>query len=110
MLSDAMCDDCGQSIQREVPEEGIVDLWNEIQKNYRLQAELDQRPAWVSVDERLPEKNGEYWVLLDGVKPEVGNWVGEDRMWNRNVHWFDHDDVTHWMPIPPLPDNQEVSS
>ena len=65
---------------------------------------------WTSVDEKLPEKDGDYLVVID---------MGENYVW-QSVCFFErslktyqfitdaYDDVaqhvTHWAPLPPLPE------
>lgn len=77
---------------------------------------------WVSVDERLPEKNIRVWAFYTGTCVHSGT------TWNRDGCWFaawwdgswnstlvaealsklDADDVriTHWMPLPEPPETR----
>lgn len=56
----------------------------------------DSHPAWVSVEERLPEETGWYLVATPTLnsKVDVALWDGK---WRRLVT------ITHWMPLPQLP-------
>ena len=104
------CGDCHQRIQRSVPEEDAVELWNALNKLYRLQAELDQC-QWVSVDE--PPEDG--WEGLVG-----GINVDEPEVWGAT--WKDYTHYEHgdfglsrepdwWLKgIPPLPSDTGVRS
>lgn len=51
---------------------------------------------WISVSERLPEKDGRYLV----VEEHCSNWVGVSSMRHGK---FDMD-VTYWMPLPTVPE------
>jgi len=66
---------------------------------------------WISVDERLPEEGTNVLVVYQfGSAPEtVDIWAatyeGEDAG-SGELYWRDGEDfleVTHWMPLPPLP-------
>ena len=66
----------------------------------KLAAEKDTKnPEWISVEDRLPEKNsivlvcmdnGQYKVVLTSHLSSYGEWISSDK--NRKV--------THWMPFP----------
>ena len=58
---------------------------------------------WISVDDRLPG-NGKEGVLI------VLRWGGVDIGWCEDCRWrsefvneYEDGEVTHWMPLPPLP-------
>ena len=68
-----------------------------------------QMPRWISVDERLPEKNRNYLVYA---KIKIGygvvlNGQGFER-WNGR-EWLvpDKCTVTHWMPLPAPPEEED---
>lgn len=73
----------------------------------KLAAERDaKKPEWISVKDRLPEKNiivlvcmdnGQYKVVLTSYLSNNGEWVSYDK--NRKV--------THWMPFPEPPKEEE---
>lgn len=73
----------------------------------KLAAEKEaQKPEWISVKDRLPEKNsivlvcmdnGQYKVVLTSYLSNNGEWVSYDK--NRKV--------THWMPFPDPPKEDE---
>ena len=66
---------------------------------------------WISVKDRLPEKDGEYLVRF--VNKEIqnaeyeskcggfGNWLAI--MWDEDADWFPYAGITHWMPLPKPP-------
>ncbi len=65
-----------------------------------------QKPEWISVKDRLPEKNsivlvcmdnGQYKVVLTSHLSSYGEWISYDK--NRKV--------THWMPFPEPPKEDE---
>lgn len=50
---------------------------------------------WISVNDRLPEKNGRYLVTCVGIDiPQIRLYEGT---------WDSLAEVTHWMPLPELP-------
>lgn len=66
---------------------------------------------WVSVDERLP--NDDVWLAL---RLRGGAWIRGKRTvagWFRDsgaILCYPDDQITHWMPLPPLPketDNEQ---
>ncbi len=59
--------------------------------------DLTKQMSWISVDERLPGDDGNY-LVTDGTAWSELVFFDTDRGWNE----FDPI-VTHWMPIPPLP-------
>lgn len=73
----------------------------------KLAAEKDEKkPEWISVKDRLPEKNsivlvcmdnGQYKVVLTSHLSSNGEWISYDK--NRKV--------THWMPFPEPPKEEE---
>jgi hypothetical protein len=56
-------------------------------------------PKWIDVNERLPERGGEYHIFADG-KVQQAFWFD---------HWFYRqvdkkiETVTHWQPLLPSP-------
>ena len=65
-----------------------------------------QHPAWVSVEERLPEPDPEYELRLsvdcfitDGVNIETGYYNYRNKCWNHGSM----PNITHWfIPTPPV--------
>jgi len=67
---------------------------------------------WISVDDRLPEKDGEYWIFVNG-DVELDFFTNEEK--GRNMWWTSgeqsgefiangwyqnsENNVTHWMPV-----------
>ena len=62
---------------------------------------------WISVDDRLPEKYGEYIVAFDYGQVGTNLWHSKDvyRGKVREAHWAynGHEHITHWMPMPEHP-------
>lgn len=71
-------------------------------------AALREQPRWISVEERLPEEAVRVLVRLSGIKPPIGfPRMDTDRVVDgRWMRWFDL--VTHWMPLPEPPTEEEV--
>ena len=62
-------------------------------------ADVVERPSWIPVEERLPEKNT--WVLAYcKYKDHVIDYVDIHGLWS-------YGNVTHWMP-PPEPPKEEA--
>lgn len=89
-----------------------------------LAPEEVQQMRWIPVEERLPEKMGEYIVCVDGeVKSDAYCvWDGVERWlcYNGTVSAVDFDPysskllrdgpyprVTHWMPLPKAPKEEK---
>ena len=67
--------------------------------------DIDTAPSiepWVSVKDRSPEKDGRYLVAMaDGY---VGAYLWVDGLWwSGALNVCDDGSVTHWMPLPELP-------
>jgi hypothetical protein len=67
---------------------------------------------WISVKEKLPDNNDDVWVARAPKGEEMASfgvgWMSTAEFWrvyNGDTKDNDYrvDDVTHWMPIPPLP-------
>jgi hypothetical protein len=56
--------------------------------------------GWVSVDERMPEKNGTYLVYTEGMFSLIAHYDVKSKF--RLEPKF----ATHWMPLPPKPIKQ----
>jgi len=73
-------------------------------------AELEEKQRWIPVSERLPEvyrnEDGEFIPFLvcegDGDRPFIAMYGGTN--WHAGIFV---PDVTHWMPLPELPEVQE---
>lgn len=59
--------------------------------------------AWVPVTERLPEVRTEV-LVHDGFHQRLIATLEADGVWRDGVESLRLDHVTHWMPLPPLPD------
>lgn len=56
-------------------------------------------PKWVSVEERLPERPGMYLIATHAGTFDVDCFISHRREWDV----YRLSEVTHWMPLPPLP-------
>lgn len=72
-----------------------------------------QSPRWVSVTERLPENVDDDVLVTDGEGCAVGYWRPDAQAWDStDFGWLENRSeppcgihtVTHWMPLPPLPE------
>ena len=72
-----------------------------------LERRLQEAGRWISVDERMPDVDGQRCeVIAPGAAhgdlwPAV--WSVENRNFEAGLGWFDLDEVTHWRPIPAAP-------
>jgi hypothetical protein len=60
---------------------------------------------WIRCDERLPENSGKV-LVSDGAGIEFGRWIGGCWVDSGYMHGFDL--VTHWMPLPELPEENDA--
>ena len=59
-------------------------------------------PNWISVDFKLPEKRGNYLCYYH-YEPHSPDVICENEYLGSG-HWLSEESkVTHWMPLPPLP-------
>lgn len=64
---------------------------------------------WISVKDRLPEKGDIYLVCViflenaSELKVDIGFYDEEDKDWELDCCTLDYI-VTHWMPLPSLPE------
>ena len=66
---------------------------------------------WISVKDRLPDKDGTYLIRFanksicnaeyENKFESFGYWLAI--MWDENADWYPYVDVTHWMPLPEPP-------
>ena len=66
---------------------------------------------WISVKDRLPDKNGEYlcrWINKDVSNADYESTYGSFGYWfnfweDEYKDWISYDGITHWMPLPQKP-------
>ena len=72
-------------------------------------ADVQPVDRWISVDEALPEKDGYYLVVTQGIhNPTIdiagfwhyAEWVQKEI---RENYWNKYDKVLYWQPLPDLP-------
>ncbi len=82
-------------------EQTIDYMANEIQI---LQAQLHAL-RWIPVEEGLPEKTMTGYLVRQGLTcPSIMTYISGKR-WH--TIFGDYDNITHWMPIPPLPEEKD---
>lgn len=76
-----------------------------LNKIAKIQFELDDVVSeWISVNDRLPEEYEN--VLTYGARPFYDVVYINRLIDKKNGEWL-YDGVTHWMPLPPLPEEDE---
>lgn len=69
---------------------------------------VGHKSEWISVEERLPEKEGKYLICTDRGYVTFGFFGNYDGNGNltilRNNPRFDYRNVIYWMPLPEPPD------
>lgn len=102
--------------------EEFPDIWQthmnpgraEIEAFARLvwaEAQQTAVPQWVACSERLPDRDGmlvaiyDTDAMLSPVWP--AKWDAENQAFSAGGGWFEKDEPTHWMPLPPPPETQE---
>lgn len=103
--------------------EELLDGFYVIPKRKEIAAPVfDAEPVmqWISVKDRLPEKDGEYLVFTEQrdcfnalFESEIGD-GGEFGVWLNSYHpdtlgfldseWQEYEGITHWMPLPEPPE------
>ena len=72
-------------------------------------AELEAAQHWIPVEERLPEKHECVLLLMKSKRYGVGVGIGH-RLSSERHGWMvtylpmPYDEITHWMPLPNLPE------
>ena len=79
-----------------------------------LRTAIQEVVEWIPVDARLPEPNTPclvLWMIGNELRPAISSlsvkWKG---MWLWHGHLGSHNDVTHWMPLPPPPAIRNTAS
>lgn len=98
---------------------GITDGWLKPPKDWKWYEDLVRNAPtvakdikvpdkWVSVKDRLPEKQGEY-IAFDGKSVFGAYYEGGtlDTKWTDTTEWYRDYVVTHWMPLPKPPKEDE---
>lgn len=60
---------------------------------------------WISVDDRLPERDTDVLVFGEHMNTQVGFLFSSNELWFLTLMDMDEIvDVTHWMPLPEPPE------
>ena len=73
----------------------------------KLAAEKDaKKPEWISVKDRLPETPDTYFCCVNSLAFPGSQYVKPLKLCG-NGKWWKDADVTHWMPLPEPPKEEE---
>lgn len=94
--------------------DAIEELSHEIDIDNAAMTAMDAAmPRWIPVTERLPESVDDDVLVTDGEGCAVGYWRPDAQAWDStDFGWLENRSeppcgihtVTHWMPLPPLPE------
>lgn len=84
----------------------ISDIMQLKEENEYLKSIIDKQFAsmWIKVSDRLPTKNGWYLVVKFN-EVRVAEW-NTDSWYNENDMPIDNGVITHWQPLPNLPNKE----
>jgi hypothetical protein len=90
-----------------------------------LEKQINHSNRWISVEDRLPEKSGEYLVYTEmkdifnaefdgcfGENGEFGCWKSyydSHTLGFLDAEWTPYDGITHWMPLPESPEGENTN-
>lgn len=61
-------------------------------------------PKWISTEERMPPANIRVYAAIKGADDARIAWVDDKGRWDDDDSWVYEKIVTHWMPLPELPE------
>jgi hypothetical protein len=73
----------------------------------------DLKREWISVEDRLPEKDVDVWCFCFEDYQQIArykdskDWGGEGWSHHFKNVWGKHLSVTHWMPLPKPPEQDD---
>ena len=86
-------------------EEEIAELQDANTELHSRIAELEEKQRWIPVSERLPEDGKPVWVCTIWNEQHSGFLI--DGVWVGLFRDFREGEITHWMPLPKLPEVTE---
>ena len=78
-------------------------MWREIERLIKNAPTVDV-PRWISVEERLPPAYIRVYAVIKGADDAIIAWVDDKGRWDDDDSWTYEKIVTHWMPLPELPE------
>ena len=96
-----ICKYCGMELSEDIPH-GLREC--HLYAVARI-AELEEKQRWIPVSERLPEDGKPVWVCTIWNEQHSGNLT--DDCWTGLFRDFREGEVTHWMPLPELPEESK---
>ena len=98
------------SLQRKIKnqKDELADLHVEITELKKEIERLKAERGWISVNDRLPEKNGKYLCYLVHDDPKLDSRMAvifRNNSWSTVIgdNWIKTHSITHWMPLPEPP-------
>lgn len=80
---------------------------NTLKTAVESQPTLTPPNEWVSVEERLPEARDDYMVLTEDAEVFLCDYIPSVRQWWNGDSIIIDGRITHWMPLPALPDRRQ---
>lgn len=59
---------------------------------------------WISVEDRLPDTIGDFIIYDAGLNHIAWSFLNSNKRWVAWGHNSFYENVTHWMPLPELPE------
>lgn len=97
-MSNEQIEEMSRHIQNAVG--GCSTYWSRLISEALYDAGYSKQIEWISVEERLPEKQANFLIADDKGHMEIA-------LWTKQFGWFSGSNrvkkVTHWMPLPEPP-------
>jgi hypothetical protein len=109
-MSEMKCKRCGANENRihgfcSMECETAWEYEDDIHALHARIAELEEKQRWIPVSERLPDEGKPVWICTIWNEQHSGLFV--NGYWTGLFRDFREGEVTHWMPLPELPEESK---